>query len=132
MSKLGPMAPSATTVFHKSLFDESKGFDESLYWAMDYDLWIQFFKLGDKYYNLHEYIYAFRINEKSKTLSDGINTKRSEERIRQTAYLLKKNRMVVKMGYLPLWRLLKCFLVGFQRLWDNYKWRGRDLRWWKR
>ena len=56
MGKLGPMAPCATTIFKKSLFNSSRGFDEKLYWSMDYDLWIQFFKLGEKYYNINEYI----------------------------------------------------------------------------
>lgn len=132
MNKLGPMAPCATTIFQKSLFNESQGFDESLYWSMDYDLWIQFFKLGVKYYNIHEYIYAFRINENSKTMSEGLNTKRSDERIKQTAYLLNKNNMVVHKGWLPIWRLVKCFLVGFQRLWHNHLWKGKDLKWWTR
>lgn len=130
MQKLGPMAPCATNVFRKSLFEKSRGFDEKLHFAMDLDLWIQFFKLGYKYYNIHEYIYAFRINEQSKTMNDGFNIKRSQKRLEQTNYLYEKNKMAIQRVYLPYWRVLKMFLVGLQRLFFNFMYKGKDLRWW--
>ena len=44
--RLGPQIHSATSVFHKSLFECSLRFDTKLYWSMDLDLWYQFFNLG--------------------------------------------------------------------------------------
>lgn len=130
MSKLGPMVPSQTCIFKKELFNKTKGFDLTLYWAMDNDMWLQFYNLGEKYINVHEYLYAFRINDDSKTFSNGYKTERSEERHRQTQYLLRKNHFVVQYQYLRLWQLIKLFTVSLNRILNNIRFRNKNLIWW--
>ncbi len=51
------MVPSQTCIFQRELFNKTEGFDLALYWAMDNDMWLQFYNLGEKYINVHEYLY---------------------------------------------------------------------------
>lgn len=124
------MVPPQTCIFQKELFYETKGFDLALYWAMDNDMWLQFYNLGEKYINVHEYLYAFRINDESKTFSDGCKTKRSKERHRQTQYLLKKNHFVVQYQWLRLWQIIKLFTIISPRIFNNLLYRHKNLKWW--
>lgn len=131
-AKLGPQIHSATSVFHKSLFERSLRFDESLYWSMDLDLWYQFFKLGERYEIVHSFIYGFRINPQSKTISNGVdsNTKRSEERQRQSAYMVRKNNMNIQYKWINWWRLYKMFNVYPMNAFYTLLYRGKQWKWW--
>lgn len=131
-SRVGPQIYSATTVFHKTLFDRSKKFDTSLYWSMDLDLWYQFFNLGEKYSIVHKFIYGFRINPQSKTISNGVdaNTKRSEERLRQSAYMVKKNNMNIQYKWIKWLKLYKAFNVYPINVFYTLLYRDKQWRWW--
>lgn len=54
-------------IFRSSILKEVGGFDESLFYSMDTDLWIRFRIKGYKYYRLEKYIWGFRIHTQSKT-----------------------------------------------------------------
>lgn len=129
MKKLGPQIHSATSIFHKDLFYQSKGFDIKLNWSMDLDLWIQFHKLKYKYKTIHEFCYATRINEGSKTLSNGLKMIRTEEHWKQSGYMYKKNNFFVDRNYLNPWRLYKLFTNYPKKIIYTYKFKGKDLIW---
>lgn len=129
MKHLGPQVHSATTVFHKDLFNASQKFDLGLYWSMDLDLWVQFHQLGYKYRNLRCFAYAIRINDQSKTFSNGLKVERSPERWRQTAYMWKKNQFSVDRRYILPWKVYKGFTMLLPKMYYTFKLRGRNFRW---
>lgn len=132
--RLGPQIHSATSVFHKSLFECSLRFDTKLYWSMDLDLWYQFFNLGKKYQFIHRFIYGFRINDQSKTISNGVSSsiERSEERWRQTGYMYKKNKMHIRREWIKWWRLYKAFTIYPQNIYYTLLYRGKQWKWWSK
>lgn len=132
--RLGPQIHSATSVFHKSLFECSLRFDTKLYWSMDLDLWYQFFNLGKKYQIIHRFIYGFRINDQSKTISNGVSSsiERSEERWRQTGYMYKKNKMHIRREWIKWWRLYKAFTIYPQNIYYTLLYRGKQWKWWRK
>lgn len=130
--RLGPQIHSATSIFHKSLFEQSKRFDTALYWSMDLDLWYQFYNLGKTYQIIHRFIYGFRINDQSKTMSNGVcHVERSEERWRQTGYMYKKNDMHIQRNWIKWWRLYKTFTIYPQNIYFTILYRGKQWKWWK-
>lgn len=129
MRRLGPQVHSATTIFHRELFEKSQKFDLLLYWSMDLDLWVQFHKLGYSYRNLRCFAYAIRINDQSKTFSNGLKVERSEERWRQTAYLWKKNDFKVRRGLIPYWRIYKAFTMLLPKMIHTAAKKGKNYRW---
>ena len=131
MRKLGPQVCSATSCFHKSLFNESSGFDLSLYYSMDLDLWVQFMKLGESYAKMQSFFYVFRIHDESKTTSEGLDTKPSEERLRQSYYLHQKNSFFPDIRFLNLWRVIKLFTVFIPTIFYKIFYKNKSLIWWK-
>lgn len=131
MSKLGPQIHSATTIFHRSLFDASQKFDLNLNWSMDLDLWVQFHKLGYRYRTLRSFAYVIRINDQSKTFSQGLKVTRSEERWRQTAYMWKKNDFTVQRSWITPWRMYKAFSMMPTKLWHRMQFKNKSLIWFK-
>ena len=131
MKRLGPNVCSATTCFHREVLQASMGFDLDLYYAMDLDLWFQFMNLGYAYKQVHSFVYVVRFNESSKTFNEGFNTKRSQARLDQTAYLLEKNHFKVQYKWLNAFRLYKVLTGGFNRVLAECKYRGKNLIWWK-
>lgn len=56
-----------TSIFHRNLFKKELGFDESLFYTMDSDLWLRFKLSGFRFKRIHEYFWGFRIHSESKT-----------------------------------------------------------------
>ena len=56
-----------SSFFKRTLFEESGGFDVSLHYAMDVDLWCKFRKMGYWYKKIPDFVWGFRIHEGSKT-----------------------------------------------------------------
>ena len=56
-----------TSFFRRELFEKSGGFDVSLMYAMDVDLWCKFRKMGYWYKKIPDFVWGFRIHEGSKT-----------------------------------------------------------------
>lgn len=56
-----------TSIFHKSLFEEVGGFNVSLHYTMDTDLWYKFYNNGHKFKKINEFFWVFRVHVDSKT-----------------------------------------------------------------
>ena len=56
-----------SSFFRRELFEKSGGFDVSLKYAMDVDLWCKFRKMGYWYKKISDFVWGFRIHEGSKT-----------------------------------------------------------------
>lgn len=74
-----------TSIFHRSLFYEAGGFNESLHYTMDTDLWMKFVNNKHQFKRIRHYFWAFRLHKASKTthsFSGPVNKKYAEERKR--------------------------------------------------
>ena len=131
MQKLGPQVHSPTSIFHRDLFYNSKGFDIKLNWSMDLDLWVQFFKMGYQYTTIHKFTYVIRMNEQSKTLSGGPNSKPSKERLEQSGYMWNKNNFYPNSKYIPYWRIYKGLTILPSRLIYHIIHKNKKLIWWR-
>ena len=69
--------PSA--FFRRSLWERMGGFDTSLKYVMDIDLWTRWAKAGVKFEGLGEYVWGFRLHDGSKTGSGGNRAAQLEE-----------------------------------------------------
>ena len=56
-----------SSIFHRDLFFEHFGFDESLHYTMDTDLWMRFKNSGYSYKRINRYFWGFRLHSESKT-----------------------------------------------------------------
>jgi len=116
-----------STVFHRSLFAEVNGFDESLFYTMDTDLWMRFTKKGHTFCRIKDYIWGFRIHQNSKTshsFTSGFNEQFAKERLS----IQEKNNWYYKRYKLIIQRLYK--LVGgffFRSYLDTRKYQGKNI-----
>ena len=118
--------PSA--FFRRELFEKVGGFDVSLRYAMDTDLWCKFRAAGYWYQKILEYVWAFRIHEGSKT---GSPDKAVEEKRRQRAEILRLNERHhirdSRLAFLGL-RLCKVLDGSYLRGWrDTRRMRGLSI-----
>ena len=58
-----------SSFFKRTLFEKSGGFDDSLHYVMDVDLWCKFRKMGYWYEKIPDFVWGFLIHEGSKTSS---------------------------------------------------------------
>lgn len=86
-----------TTFFKKELFAKVEGFDESLYYTMDTDLWYKFLNLGYKFHRLNHYCWAFRIHEESKTAHTQISKPNDSFVAEKNRIETNNNRKVYKI-----------------------------------
>jgi glycosyltransferase involved in cell wall biosynthesis len=70
-----------STFFRRDAFEEVSGLDETLHFAMDYDLWIRVSKRFPCRY-LPEFLSTYRLHEASKTIRDETLFENSEEALR--------------------------------------------------
>ena len=110
-----------SSFFRRELFEKVGGFDVSLRYAMDTDLWCKFRAAGHWYRKLPGYTWAFRIHEGSKT---GSPANSDAERKRQRDEILRLNAR--HQIHDSRWAFL-----GFRlrKLFDGSYWQGwRDTR----
>lgn len=62
-----PYVYGPSSFFHRDMFAKSRGFDPSLKFGMDIDLWMQFVAAGCEFRRLMHYCWAFRLHSQSKT-----------------------------------------------------------------
>ncbi len=70
-----------STFFRKNVFDAVGGLDDTLHFAMDYDLWVRIGKRFTCRY-LPEFLSKYRLHESSKTILDETLYHNSEEALR--------------------------------------------------
>ena len=79
-----------SSFFRRELFEKSWGFDGSLNYVMDIDLWCKFRKMGFWYRKIPNFIWGFRLHEGSKTSSaqqgDWTNAQAVEQEIVNARY----------------------------------------------
>lgn len=120
-----PHVHGPSAFFRRELFEQVGGFDTSLNVCMDWDLWIRFMRAGSRFVRMHEYIWAMRRWEGSKTQ----RTKTADENQSHQAevsQMLKKNAFQLTASgvrLLRLWRILNGnYLMG---VFDGLKNRGK-------
>lgn len=116
-----------TSFFHRNLFESAGGFDESLHYTMDTDLWFRFINLGYKFKRLNHYCWALRIHKASKTshaFFGHSNEKFSLEKIR----IQRKNNHYDNKFVNLLQTLLKvCTGIFLKRYLDNKRFSGKYI-----
>jgi len=81
-----------TSIFSKKIFDKVGGFDESLHFGMDTDLWLRFKANGFKFVKIKQYFWGFRVHEDSKT-SHAFSTNQSNSFKSESRKIRLKNNV---------------------------------------
>ena len=93
-----------SSFFRREVFEKSGGFDGSLNYVMDIDLWCKFRKLGFWYQKIPDFTWGFRLHEGSKTSSaqqgDWTQAQVAEQEIVNARYGLNHVRMASKFAQL--------------------------------
>lgn len=117
-----------TSIFHKSLFIESGGFDESLYYTMDTDLWMRFANLGYKFKRVPAYVWALRIHSKSKT-SHAFESVPDSKFLKERIAIQNKNNWKYNPKKILIQKLYKLLSgVYLSSYFDTLKKRGKILK----
>ena len=122
-----------SSFFTKRLLEASGGFDESLHFVMDNDLWYRFaLKLGVRYRRVKALTWAYRIHEESKmsgctVVPDSDATKRKLVRIRAERALLE-DRYGNSIWWACLLNRIPVSLVdSIVSAWQEFRYSGRHL-----
>ena len=116
-----------TSIFSRELFQSVGGFDESLHYTMDTDLWMRFHQLGVKFIRIPKYFWAFRIHDDSKT-SASLVGKPSENHLNERqAISIKNNHIYNSLGILRQ-RFFKTIYGSYLLSYlDTRKYKGKQL-----
>lgn len=71
--KLSVWTGGPSAFFRRELWEQRGGFDTELKYAMDIDLWTRWAKAGEKFVELGEYVWGFRVHGGSQTMN-GVNS----------------------------------------------------------
>lgn len=115
--------PSA--FFRRELFVKVGGFDTSLKYCMDWDLWIKFMKAGAKFVRINDYLWAQRQWASSKTQRPLTKEEWDEQQDEIKGMLSKNGISVTRWGALKmrLWRTLNGNYL--KEAVDTFRMRGR-------
>ncbi|NLL84279.1 MAG: glycosyltransferase [Lentisphaerae bacterium] len=115
-----------SSVFSRELYLRSRGFDNTLHYCMDSDLWQQFRAMGVRYVRLHEYIWGFRNHEASKTNSGVATTEEVQAQERKRMH--KQNGLQVRRWNTTLSRARRCLDGTYlMALADTLRMRGQRV-----
>ena len=122
-----PHVYGPSSFFRRSLFEKAGGFDVTLEYCMDWDLWIKFMNVGARFERIPEYLWAQR-------QWNGSKTQRPLDSGEMTAHLAEVHRMAGKNGFSItrlgslLTRFVR-FLEGcyFKEFLDGRKYKGRNV-----
>jgi glycosyltransferase involved in cell wall biosynthesis len=116
-----------TSFFRRDLFEQVGGFDETLQYAMDTDLWLRFKAAGTRFERLSHYCWAFRVHAGSRTTPDLFgrpDPRMAAEQMR----IYQKNGLTVTWGGLWRQRLWRVVNGCYARAWyDTRRWRGNSV-----
>ena len=84
-----------SSIFSRDIFFRAGGFDASLNYAMDGDLWLKFHNMGERFTKIHYFVWGFRVHPDSKT-SHAFDGKPSDDFANERKAILLKNGHVVK------------------------------------
>ncbi len=80
-----------TSIFSREIFIETGGFDESLHFGMDTDLWLRFKCKGYRFEKIKKYFWGFRIHQDSKTSHSFSEVPSEEYRSERQVVMLKNS-----------------------------------------
>lgn len=116
-----------TSFFSSDLFRQSGGFDESLNYVMDTDLWYRFVNMGMQFERLNHYCWGLRIHKDSKT-SHAFSGKPNGKFEKEKLYIQKKNNHQIQQSieFLQLvWKIITgCLII---KLFDNLRYKNSDV-----
>ena len=78
-SKMSVWTGGPSAFFRRSLWERMGGFDTSLKYVMDIDLWTRWAREGVRFVSLNDYVWGFRLHDGSKTGSGGNRAAQLEE-----------------------------------------------------
>ncbi|PHS52273.1 MAG: hypothetical protein COB01_08295 [Lutibacter sp.] len=117
-----------TSIFSKKIFDKVGGFDESLYYGMDTDLWLRFRSAGYKFKRIPAYFWGFRIHKDSKT-SHSFSEKPSKSYSAERKRILKKNKINYIKRKIFFQQIYKIFSgLYLKSLIDTHKYKGNFIK----
>lgn len=113
--RMGNIFGEPTTVmFRKDILEHTGLFDESYFYAPDWDLWLKLLYYGD-YYFIHDYLSKFRVSKSSATTE--IMFKKGREMINNDRLLIENHKLNSKITIskfdesLHYFSLIKSFLL---------------------
>ncbi len=120
-----PHVYGPSSFFRRSLLARVDGFDESLDFCMDWDLWIRFMRAGARFIRIPRYLWAQRRWSGSKTQRK-MESAEQEMQMNEVSRMLAKNGFTITAGSvrrLHLWRMLN---GNYFREWrDGMRFRGK-------
>ena len=120
-----PHVYGPSSFFRRELFERSGGFDTSLDYCMDWDLWIKFMKTGARFERINDYLWAQRQWSGSKTQRQ-VPSEEVKGHWREIECMLRRNGLAVTPGGVLRMRLWR-FLNGnyLRELADGVRMKGR-------
>ena len=116
-----------TSIFSKRIFDEVDGFDETLHYSMDTDLWYRFLSLGYKFKRIHSYFWGFRIHKDSKT-SHTFSEEPSLKIVNERNKIKKKNNIYHLKSFSILLKAIKFLNGNYMKSYsDTKKYKGKSI-----
>lgn len=120
-----PHVNGLSSFFRRELLERVGGFDATLHFCMDWDLWIRFMQAGARFRRIDGYLWALRQWEGSKTQRPH-DAGESERQWAEVAAMLRKNEFSVTRGGLMLARLWRILNGNYLTEWrDGHRLRGR-------
>ena len=116
-----------TSIFTRELFERVGGFDETLHYVMDTDLWLRFKAAGARFERLPHYCWAFRVHGGSKTAGD-LKGQATPRMIEERERMYAANGLTVTplgLNMQRAWRVLNgCYLRAWK---DTRRMRGQNV-----
>jgi glycosyltransferase involved in cell wall biosynthesis len=132
-----------SSFFRRDLLERVGGLDESFHYLLDSELWWRFYTAGEKFVQINEYLWAFRLHEEAKMSGHDFASspyslpshpawtqKRKERELLEARYGLAAARWKRWLG-LAISRALKLLTLRYfhSRL-EYFRWRGRHWKEW--
>jgi len=122
-----PTVYGPTSFYSRELLDGVNGFDETLHYVMDTDLWERFVASGARYIRVRHFCWAFRFHSGSKT-SHAIEGKLNKGYAAEQERLVqkRKRKLLTRVaGAAAFWqKALTTYPVTFL---ETRRWRGRAI-----
>lgn len=119
-----------SSFFSLSRLKEVGGFDVTLHYIMDGDLWKRFFEAGVKLAHINHYMWGFRLHEQSKTASNIVTRRMPKGQVEECQRLtirdaVPRYKVIIGSILLKVWKIASGSLV--RSVLDTYKYRGRKV-----
>lgn len=122
-----PHVYGPSSFFKRELLERIGGFDASLEYCMDWDLWIRFMKSGARFVRIDDYLWAQRQWPGSKTQRK-VPAEESRRQWDEIRRMIKKNGLDVTRGGMWLSRAWRTLNGNYAKEWiDTLRLKGRSF-----